>query len=66
MQSAPDTKHDLFFPLSNANQPPPSQLESFVDQLRNVCHQLEQVDAIWAAPPGSPQQGWWEQVPPAF
>lgn len=46
MQSAPDTKHDLFLLLSNANQPPPKQLESFVDQLRNVCHQLEQVCAV--------------------
>lgn len=48
MQSAPDTKHDLFLLLSNASQPPPKQLESFVDQLRNVCHQLEQVCAVSA------------------
>lgn len=46
MQSARDTEHDLFFPLSNANQPLPKQLESFVDQLRNECHQLEQVCAV--------------------
>lgn len=46
MQIAPDTKHDLFLLLSNANQPVPKQLESFVDQLRNVCHQLEQVCAV--------------------
>lgn len=37
MQSAPETKHDLFFPLSNANQPPPKQLESFVDKPAQKC-----------------------------
>lgn len=37
MQSASDTKHDLFSLLSDVNQPLPKQLESFVDQLRKVC-----------------------------
>lgn len=46
MQSPPDTKHDLVLLLSNADQPAPKQLESFVDQLRNVCQQLEQVCAV--------------------
>lgn len=46
MQSAPDTKHDLFSLLSDVNQALPKQLESFVDQLRNVCHQHQRASAV--------------------
>lgn len=68
MQSAPDIKHDLLWLLSNVNQPAPKQLESIVDQLRNVSHQPEQVSAVpvLSVSPGSPQRGCWEQVPSAF
>jgi len=46
MQSAPNTKHDLFTLLSDVNQPLPKQLKSFAGQLRNVCCQLQQVSTL--------------------
>lgn len=68
MQSAADTKHDLFLRLSEANQLLPKQLESFVDQLKNPSHHLQQVSAVsvLSVAPWSPFLGWWQQVPSAF